>query len=254
MRSEVDDDAAILFVSSFYEAVARGASVGRAFTVAESLVCAHGSDSGEPQLRTRAGVEAEAVYLSRPRSVGPASSDDDELLRLIASANDTSIPLSRTMVGVLSYASRVRDAELRQFATLELGGYTGLSSGIQPDGGPDHRTLHAYVSPVEVNLDYLGFGGSCSAALRYMESRPKEFARIKFLKPQALADIEANAARARPATDQMLHWVVAASDISDRLPYRNVPIHCYASPDQFERMLTGIRRELVERLVTRASR
>lgn len=252
MQSEVDDDAAILFVSSFYESLARGTSVGRAFAVASSLVCALGPDRGEPRLRTRSGVEADNVYLSQSRPADLAS-DNEELLRLITSANDRSVPLSRIMVEALSYASRVGDAELRQFATLELGGYKGLSSGVQPDEGPSHRTLYAYVSPVQVNLDYLGFGGSCSAALRYMESRPKEFARIKFLKPQALADIEANAARARPGTDQILHWVVTAGDISDRLTNRNVPIHCYASPDQFEKMLAAIRRELVERLVSRTS-
>lgn len=65
MQSEVDDDAAIEFVCTFYNALARGHHVHRAFTVAAGLMRAHGELTGEPILYTRDGVDATTMHIGR---------------------------------------------------------------------------------------------------------------------------------------------------------------------------------------------
>lgn len=63
MQSEVDDDAAIVFVSTFYNALAQGHAVRRAFDVAAGMMRAHGNLTGEPILYTREGVDPTALVI-----------------------------------------------------------------------------------------------------------------------------------------------------------------------------------------------
>lgn len=57
MQSEVDDDAAIVFVTTFYNALALGHTVHRAFTVADGMMRAYGDFTGEPVLYAKDGVD-----------------------------------------------------------------------------------------------------------------------------------------------------------------------------------------------------
>lgn len=63
MQSEVDDDAAIVFVTTFYNALALGHTVHRAFTVADGMMRAHGDLTGEPVLFTKDGVDPKALVI-----------------------------------------------------------------------------------------------------------------------------------------------------------------------------------------------
>lgn len=72
MRVEVDDEAAVLFVATFYEALAFGKSVAAAFEVAAAVMDAFEPGTGDPVLRVRDGVDAEQIFLASREAV-PAS-------------------------------------------------------------------------------------------------------------------------------------------------------------------------------------
>lgn len=61
MKSSVDDEAAIEFVCAFYNALARGHSIGRAFRVAAGMMRALGEDMGDPILYVRDGTDPMSI-------------------------------------------------------------------------------------------------------------------------------------------------------------------------------------------------
>lgn len=174
--------------------------------------------------------------------------------QLLRDANDTGVPLSKTLVGVLRFAEGEPKSELYVFARNELRGYGEFPPGdIREAGRPAHRTITAYVSPDGIDPGYIAFGGSMAAALHQMEANTAQFRKLQFLKPGPIVELEEFASRVHPDKDQLLHWTMPARDMSDDFAKFDLTLHCYASPEQFGRVLTRVRHELVRLIMEHPS-
>lgn len=77
MRDEITDQGALIFAATLYGQLALGCSVGRAFRLAQATVAVESRrDADIPVLLTRAGVEADQVFLT---ATTPAASPDPSL-------------------------------------------------------------------------------------------------------------------------------------------------------------------------------
>lgn len=73
MRTVVSDDAGVLFAPTFYEALASGRSVGKAFKIAKALVGARYKDQARTlQCHERGGVDAHQVFITLAPASNPA--------------------------------------------------------------------------------------------------------------------------------------------------------------------------------------
>lgn len=81
MRTVVSDHAGVVFAPAFYEALASGRSVGKAFKIAKALVATLGKDQARTlQCHTRTDIDADQVFIaigSPPGDVPPPNGPEE---------------------------------------------------------------------------------------------------------------------------------------------------------------------------------
>ncbi|MFI5388040.1 MAG: toll/interleukin-1 receptor domain-containing protein, partial [Fimbriimonadales bacterium] len=110
-----------------------------------------------------------AINPVAPSMVGPPSElkarpAADEIAELVAKVQSRSAPLSQCFAEALQLAIKLNNQPLQSLCGHELRGW---DADTHPDDTPKYRKVEMFLSPVQVNMNYLGFGGSSSAALSY---------------------------------------------------------------------------------------
>jgi TIR domain/AbiTii len=167
----------------------------------------------------------------------------DEVAKLIAKVQSRAVPLSQCLAEALQLAIKLKDQSLQSLCNHELRGW---KADTKPDDTPNYRKIEMFLSPTPINMNYLGFGGSASAALSYMQ-RSKDYKAFSMVVGEPISQIEA-----RPPSDPdkgLLSVTLKWSDVQDNAPQPNATLYAYAPGDSYAEVLERIRTELTAQLL-----
>jgi len=167
----------------------------------------------------------------------------DEVAKLIAKVQSRAVPLSQCFAEALQLAIKLKDESLQSLCRHELRGW---DADTNPDDAPKYRKVEMFLSPVQINMNYMGFGGSASGALSYMQ-RSKDYKPFSMVVGEPLSQIEA-----RPPMDpdkELLSVTLRWSDVQDNAPAPDAILNAYAPGDSYAEVLERIRTELTAQLL-----
>jgi hypothetical protein len=190
-----------------------------------------------------------AIDPALPRMAGPPAALEmppaaDEVATLIAKVQSRAVPLSQCFAEVLQLAIKLKDESLQNLCRNELRGW---GADTNPDDAPKYRKVEMFLSPVPINMNYMGFGGSASAALSYMQ-RSKDYKPFSMVVGEPIGQIEA-----RPPSDPdkgLLSLTLKWSDVQDNAPAPDAILNAYAPGDSYAEVLERIRTELTAQLLS----
>jgi hypothetical protein len=179
-----------------------------------------------------------------PLSVPAPKADVGGVLTRLQSQD---VPLAQCMAEALEIARAVKNPQLEAFCRNEL---TGWKDGaVDPLTGerPAYRLVEAFVSANEINMQYVGWGGSAQNVISYMRSEPDEFFPHRMFYTQSVSELEAG----KPSYTKkgLFSQLARQKDIMDDPPHPDMPVFVYAAGDSALHVLERIRRELTQRLL-----
>jgi len=167
----------------------------------------------------------------------------DQIAKLIAKVQSRAVPLSQCFAEALQLAIKLKDESLQSLCRHELRGW---SADTNADDTPTYRKVEMFLSPVQINMNYVGFGGSSSAAFSYMQ-RSKDYAPYSMVFGEPISQIEA---RPPPDPDKgLLSVTLKWSDVQDNAPAPDAILYAYAPGDSYAEVLERIRTELTAQLL-----
>ena len=179
------------------------------------------------------------------QALGPAA--NQELADLIRRSQSLSEQFSETVALSLSYAQRHGHQELAEFCSNELTGYASTLADSMTESMAGFRVIEGYVSFTEVNMQYIGWGGSVSNTWKYISNDPGHFAPHKLFIKHPISDIEKQARNAPPNT--LMTMTRRHADLNPEVADPDTPVYIYARGDAMENVLQRIRSELTKKLV-----
>jgi len=183
-----------------------------------------------------------------PSMAGPSAALEmspgaDEVAKLIAKVQSRAVPLSQCFAETLKLAIKLKDESLQRLCHRELRGWDATTN---PDETPKYRKVEMLLSPVQINMNFVGFGGSASGALSYMR-RSQDYKPYSMVVGEPIGQIEA-----RPPTDPdkgLLSVTLRWSDVQDNAPVPDAILYAYAPGDSYAEVLERIRTELTAQLL-----
>ncbi|AUX30511.1 MULTISPECIES: SIR2 family protein [Sorangium] len=182
---------------------------------------------------------------SKHSAQAPPASDVSSLIVKVHSA----APVAECVAEALRIAIAHGANDLRKFCELELAGYQASVGKIDKSSplAPKHRVVNGYISFVEVNPDYVGWGNNLSNALRMMEHDPNNYMPFQLLMPEPIAHIERQAALGD--VKKLIHVSIPAGHI---IPETDIPdeiTHFYAGGDTHRIIVGKVRDILAQKLL-----
>jgi hypothetical protein len=189
-----------------------------------------------------------AINPVAPSMVGPPSEFKvppaaDEVAQLLAKVQSRSAPLSQCLAEALQLAIKLNNQALQNLCHRELRGW---DADTNPHDVPKYRKVEMFLSLSPINMNYMGFGGSASSALAYMQ-RTKDFKPYSMVVGEPVSQIEA-----RPPSDPdkgLLTVTLRWSDVQDNAPAPDARLYAYAPGDSYAEVLERIRTELTAHLL-----
>ncbi len=184
-----------------------------------------------------------------PPMTGPSAALEmppaaDEVAKLIAKVQSRAAPLSQCFAETLQLAIKLKDESLQSLCRHELRGW--VAADTNPADTPKYRKVEMFLSPVQINMNYMGFGGSASSALSYMQ-RSKDYMPYSIVVAEPIGQIEA-----RPPTDRdrgLLSVTLRWSEVQDNAPDPGAILYAYGPGDSYAEVLERIRTELTAQLL-----
>lgn len=177
---------------------------------------------------------------SVPVQSSPGNSEVSALIELVQSR---SVPLSQCMAKALALANKIHNGALEPFCRNELVGWEDEARKKRPL----HRVIQVYASLMEINMQYMGWGGSTDAALSYIKGNPDTFIPTKMVLPHSIADLEAEVPP-NPG-NKIMNVRGTAGDFFPNSERPDLPVFLYASGAVYAQVIESTRRELTKMLI-----
>jgi len=179
-----------------------------------------------------------------------ASPDASVVSSLIAKVQGKAEPLSKLVAESLALAHKLGDASLAAFCRAELTGYPHQQGVLDEGELPSYRLVEAFLSMYQINMQFVGFGGSAGNAFAYMRNEPQKFVPHRLFIPESLSQMEEKVKNASYKPDSAIMTVpLKRGAVMPNSEHPDSPLMAYASADSYSRILEGIRTELTRRLL-----
>lgn len=175
-------------------------------------------------------------------AVPGASAVNSEVSALIEMVQSRSMPLSQCIAKALTLAVNIHNEALESFCRNELVGWKET-----PQKPPLHRLIQVYASSTEINMQYIGWGGSTDAVLSYIKGNSDTFIPTKMFLPHSIGDLEAEVP-SNPSS-KLMNVRGTVGDFFPGAGGRNAPVFLYASGTVYPQVIEAIRREITRMLI-----
>jgi len=170
-------------------------------------------------------------------------SNNPDVSVLIELTQSRSTPLSKCIAKALTLAKNTKDKALEYFCRNELVGWEEEARKKRPL----HRVVQVYASFMELNMQYMGWGGSTSSTLSYIKGNSDEFIPTKMVLPHAIADLETEVP-ANPG-NKLMCVKGTAGTFFPSVEQPDLPIFMYAAGTVYGQVIESTRRELTKMLI-----
>jgi len=179
-----------------------------------------------------------------PRTEGLLSSPRAlRLTSLIERIQSDAEPLSKSVAAVLAFATESGEQALAQTCSRELAGYPGGDCTVPP-----YRMISGYATASQINLEYLGFGGSPLTAMQAMARDRQHFAQQKVAVGWSVAEIEDWVTRV--SRDRLFFLERRWGDVDLQANEPDRPIYFYTPSEALGSVVAGIRTEIAKKLIS----
>lgn len=172
-----------------------------------------------------------------------------DISALLSKIQSRTIPLSQCIAEALTIAKKIGNNSLERFCRSELTGWDQKKLEEYPDEKPTYRLIEIFVSLVQINMQYWGWGRNASNVFDYMRKDSGTFIPLKRLVPEPVSKLE-TLGSGHPQKGILLITMQQKDFIPEsKAPHPDTPVYGYAKADSYMNVLESIRVELTKRLL-----
>lgn len=181
------------------------------------------------------------------RTVDDTRNHVEPLTTLIATVQDTRVPLSQSLAQALALALCMGNSELAEFCHGEIGGWSMVEADQDVNNSRfAYRRVSAHVSVDQINLEYFALRGGERALFDYFETNRTEFPPLNFLVDRSVAWLEEQAQSVQSPMSVFVVCFSAKKLVRDTTLGQ---VYAYARSRSCADLLSAIRGELTRRLL-----
>ncbi|WP_067937022.1 toll/interleukin-1 receptor domain-containing protein [Alicyclobacillus kakegawensis] len=156
--------------------------------------------------------------------------------------------LSECISEGLNIAIKRRDKSLELFCRNELAGWSNESLDKLDEGDkPRHRLIQVYVTPFQVNTQYIGWGEHAANVMSYLRTRKDTILWNIFIN-QPVAKLESEIKQSTHPEKMILSFHLRLKDLNPSAE-TDLPLFGYATGTAYGGVLEAIRTEFTKRLL-----
>jgi hypothetical protein len=171
----------------------------------------------------------------------------EQVVGLLSRANSRTAPVAQYISQALALGMQTGDSALIEFCQHELRGWGTESGAASPEEVPEYRTIQAFASATEVNMNYLGWSGDPSRVWQHMRQHPDQFIPVRTAFTEPIGSLEGReVGDPRHAIGRL---VTTMRSFNPNASTPDQTVHVYYEADAYRQALEAVRVELTRRLL-----
>lgn len=189
-----------------------------------------------------------AIPMQEQKALPASTPVAGKVAELLGKIEGRAQPLARSITEAVAIAQEGNNADLERFCRDELRGWT--QEEADTGDAPAYRMIEAFLSIKQVNMNFVGWGGSAANVFAHMRLNPNDYKPYQMMVPFPVGHVEKEASQAMEPDKGLISYTFKAKDVMD-VPERlaNFPVFAYFSAASYGEVLERIRGELVRRLL-----